>query len=95
MAIKRIHLADDVVYRSFGSEMVLLNLKTGQYHGVRGSGGRMLEVLTETGDVQRTAEVIATEYGQPVGEVAKDLQDLCQAMAERSLVRTEDEDPPE
>jgi hypothetical protein len=93
--MKRFRLADDVVYRSFGSETVLLNLKTGQYHGVRGSGGRMLEVLAETGDVQETAQVIADEYEQPVSEVTKDVVELCQAMAERSLVRTEDEGPRE
>ena len=41
----KVRLSENVVFRSFGSETVLLNLKSGQYHGVRGSGGRMLEVL--------------------------------------------------
>ena len=91
----RVRLADGVVYRSFGSETVLLNLNTGQYHGLRGSGGRMLELLAETGDVDETARVIADEYSQPLPEVTRDLEDLCSSMAERSLVVAEEERKPE
>jgi hypothetical protein len=90
--MKRVRLSEDVVHRSFGSETVLLNLKTGQYHGLRGSGGRMLEVLAETGDVEETARVIAGEFGQPLPDVTRDVEDLCHAMAERSLVVAEPED---
>jgi hypothetical protein len=77
IAVTRVHLPDDVVFRSFGSEMVLLNLKTGQYHGIKGSGGRMLEVL---------AEQIADEYEQKLELVARDMERLCQQLAERSLI---------
>jgi hypothetical protein len=89
--MKRVRLSDDVVYRSFGTETVLLNLKTGQYHGLRGSGGRMLEVLAETGDVDATARAIADEYDKPLPEVTRDVQELCQAMADRALVIEEAE----
>ena len=46
----RIRLSDNVVYRSFGSETVLLNLDTGHYHGLRGAGGRMLELRVSKRD---------------------------------------------
>jgi hypothetical protein len=81
-----VRLADNVVFRSFGSETVLLNLTTGQYHGVKGSGGRMLEVLADVGDVDLAARKIAGEYGHPLNEVLRDLMDLCAALEERSLV---------
>jgi len=84
--MRRVRLADDVVYRSFGSETVVLNLKTGQYHGVRGSGGRMLELISQTGDAEETARRVAQELGHPLEEVQRDVQDLCRALAERSLV---------
>ena len=45
--MQSVRIPKHVVFRSFGSETVLLNLSTGQYHGLRGTGGRMLEVLAE------------------------------------------------
>jgi hypothetical protein len=85
-----IRLSENVVFRSFGSETVLLNLTTGQYHGVKGSGGRMLEVLTETGDLDQAARRIAAEYDQPVDKIRRDMTELCDALAERSLVEVTD-----
>jgi hypothetical protein len=82
----RVRLSEDVVYRSFGAETVLLNLKTGQYHGLRGSGGRMLEVLSETGDVDETARRIADEFDQPVEDVMRDVNELCAGLRKRELM---------
>ena len=81
----KVRLADDVVYRSFGSETVVLNLKTGQYHGVRGSGGRMLGLLSETGEVEATARRVAEELDHPLADVERDVRELCQALVARDL----------
>jgi hypothetical protein len=83
--MKGVRLADDVVYRSFGSETVVLNLKTGQYHGIRGSGGRMLELLSETGDPEATARRVSEELDHPLEEVQRDLNELCRALVARDL----------
>lgn len=89
-----VRLSDHVVYRSFGAETVLLNLDTGQYHGLRGSGGRMLEVLSETPDVDEAAARIAAEFDHPVDDVRRDLLGLCQALAARSLLTVDGEGQP-
>jgi hypothetical protein len=86
----RVRLSESVVFRSFGSETVLLHLTTGQYHGLKGAGGRMLEVLTESGDLDAAARRIADEYGHPLEVVTRDLTELCAALAERSLVELDD-----
>lgn len=85
----QVRLSDDVVYRSFGSETVLLNLKTGQYHGLRGAGGRMLELLSETADLDETARRVAEEFGRPVDEVTRDVNELCDGLRERKLVEVQ------
>jgi hypothetical protein len=85
-----VRIPDNVVFRSFGTETVLLNLTTGQYHGLKGTGGRMLEVLAETGDVEAAAVQIAEEYGHPVDEVSRDMTELCAALAERALIELEE-----
>jgi len=90
----RVRVNANVVHRSFGTETVLLNLDTGQYHGLRGSGGRMLEVLGETPDLDASATRLAAEFGHPVEEVRRDLETLCRELAERSLVVIEPEGEP-
>jgi Coenzyme PQQ synthesis protein D (PqqD) len=87
----KVHLSRNVVHRSFGAEMVLLNLDTGQYHGLRGSGGRIFELLDETGDLEESARRIATELNHPLDEVRRDIDELCRALAERSLLVIEAE----
>jgi hypothetical protein len=84
-----VKLSDGVVFRSFGSETVLLNLATSQYHGLKGSGGRMLEVLVETGDVAETARRIADEYGQPLELITMDLDRMCAELVKRSLIEVD------
>lgn len=87
----RVRLSDNVVHRSFGAETVLLNLETGEYHGLRGSGGRMLELLDETGDTDASARRLAAELDHPLEEVRRDMDELCQALAARSLLTIEPE----
>ncbi len=86
----RIRLSENVAHRSFGEETVLLNLDTGQYHGLRGSGGRMLELLAAGGDLDASARQLAEEFGEPLHRVRRDMERLCEALARRSLVVSED-----
>jgi hypothetical protein len=74
--------------------MVVLNLQTGQYHGLNRSAGRMLEVLAEVGDVGVAADLLSEEFAQPVGKISRDLAELCDALAERSLVEMDPSPPP-
>ena len=66
--------------------MVVLNLQTGQYHGLNRSGSRMLEVLSEVGDFDSAAGLLANEFARPVAEIYEDLAELCDALAKRALV---------
>lgn len=86
----RLRLSDDVVYRSFGAETVVLNLSTGHYHGVRGTGGRMLELLAQTGDVDETARRVSDEFDHPLGDVQRDVNELSQELIKRSLLVVDD-----
>ncbi|MDQ3569706.1 MAG: PqqD family protein [Actinomycetota bacterium] len=85
----RVRRPEHVVYRSFAAETVVLNLDTGQYHGLNATAGRMLEVLEEVGSVQEAASRIARDYGQPVTEVEEDLCTLCASLADRGLIEVD------
>jgi hypothetical protein len=82
----RIKVPENVVHRSFQEETVLLNLDTGQYHGLNGTAGMMLKALEETGDAERAAEIVAGEFDVELERVRADLADLCSALLERGLV---------
>lgn len=68
--------------------MVLLNLNTGQYHGLNPTGGRMYEVLGDCGDLDEAAARLSEEFSQPLETVAEDLRQLCAGLLERGLLES-------
>lgn len=85
-----VHVPKHVVYRSFEAETVLLNLQTGQYHGLNRSGGRMIELLGETGGSVRVAiERLAGEYGEDPADIEEGLALFCAALASRGLIEVD------
>lgn len=88
----RARVPDYVVYREFVNETVVLNLRTGRYHGVNRTGARMLDVLQKSETVADAAEQLAGEYGRPVSEIESDLGAFCTALADRGLIELVDAD---
>lgn len=82
----RVRLPPDVVRREFPTETVVLNLGTGQYHGLNPTAGRMLAALEEADTVGAAVHVVAEEYGQPVELVQEDLLRLCSDLQARALI---------
>jgi Holliday junction resolvasome RuvABC ATP-dependent DNA helicase subunit len=79
-----------VVYRSFEAETLLLNLETGQYHGLNQIGGRMLELLNENdGQVGKAVEALADECGMEPDEIEDDLVSFCAELAKRGLIEVD------
>lgn len=86
-----VHVPKHVVYRSFEAETVLLNLQTGQYHGLNRTGGRMLELLDTTGgSVREAIDRLADEYGEPTAAIEDGLATFCAALASRGLIEVDD-----
>jgi hypothetical protein len=81
---------EHVVFRSFEAETLLLNLETGQYHGLNATGGRMLELLKETGgEVRQSVEQLAKEYEMDPATIATDMADFCLSLEERGLLEVQ------
>jgi hypothetical protein len=85
----RVVVPAEVVRRAFGSETVLLNLTTGQYHGLNATGARMLDLLEETGNAATTARRVADEAGVKEEIVSADLAELCEQLEGRGLIVVE------
>jgi Coenzyme PQQ synthesis protein D (PqqD) len=84
----RFAIPKHVACRAFPTETVLLNIETGQYHGLNPTGGRMFEILGERGDFDEAAALLASEFEQPLATVTKDLHDLCASLIQRGLLET-------
>jgi DNA-binding MarR family transcriptional regulator len=82
----RVSVPDHVVYRDFAEETVILNLDSGQYHGLNATAARMLEVLKERDSVAAAVEDLSREFGQPVEVIEHDVVALCSALSERGLI---------
>jgi Coenzyme PQQ synthesis protein D (PqqD) len=84
----KVKVPQHVVYRSFPSETVVLNLQTGKYHGLNATAGRMLDELGRAASVSDAAATLAESYAQEQSVIERDLCELCQALLERGLIET-------
>jgi Coenzyme PQQ synthesis protein D (PqqD) len=88
----RARLPQHVVHRSFVAETVVLNLRTGKYHGLNPSAGKMLEALEAAPTVGGTVPELADEYGVDPKQIQRDLITLTRELLERGLLETMDDD---
>jgi hypothetical protein len=83
---RRARIPARVVHRDFPNETVVLNLETGQYHGLNVTAGRMLAALDQAGSIPAAASVVATEFGVSRVRVERDLHDFCRRLADRGIL---------
>jgi hypothetical protein len=79
-------LPDHMVFRSFVTETVILNLNSGQYHGTSAVGGTMLEALDEHETVREAAHALAKHFDRPNDEIERDIVDFCLDLHQRGLI---------
>ena len=85
-ASAHVAIATHVVYRTFATETVILNLQTGRYHGLNKTGGRMLELLERADSVADALAEFASGYGKEPVEVEPDVRTFCRRLHERGLI---------
>jgi hypothetical protein len=88
----RARLPQHVVHRSFVAETVVLNLRTGKYHGLNPTAGKMLETLEVSPTVGAAVPELAGEYGLEQEQIQRDLLTLTRGLLERGLIETADDD---
>ena len=73
-----------------GGETVILNLETGQYHGLESVGSRAWGLLAEGTTVARIHAVLCQEFDVDADTCRDDLMHLLRDLAERGLVEVRD-----
>ncbi len=87
----QVQLPQHVVHRSFVSETVVLNLRTGKYHGLNPTAGKMLEALEAAPTVGDAVPVLADAYDVEREQIQGDLLALTRGLLERELIVVADD----
>jgi hypothetical protein len=85
----RFVISDGVARRSFADETIMLNLQTGQYHGLNEVAAVMVEGLAAGNTARQVAADVAGRAGQPVDRVEADLRELIDGLLERKLIEVD------
>ncbi len=86
MTTARASIPPHVVYRAFAAETVILNLETGQYHGLNATGGRMLELLDRCDSIEEALAAFAADHGKQPADVEEEIGVFCTRLFERGLI---------
>lgn len=89
----RARLPQHVVHRAFVAETIILNLSTGQYHGLNPTAGRMLEAVDSSPTVAATVPVLAAEYEVDAARIEADLVELLRGLLDRGLIEVSGAEP--
>lgn len=77
--------SDKVVYRSIGSDGVLLHVETGQYHEINAVGCRIWE-LSAGNSVASVVSALENEFPDAPAELADEVVRFLADLSERGLV---------
>lgn len=87
----RVRMPQHVVCRNFVAETVVLNLQTGQYHGLNPTAGQMLDELQSAPTIGAAVPVLVERYGVAQEQIERDLLTLAGGLLERGLIETVDD----
>ena len=82
----KVLLADHVIWRDLGDEVVILSLANNNYFGLVGAGGQMWRRLAEDGSTERTVEALTKEFDTDEATLRTDLEVLVRELESLGLV---------
>lgn len=82
----RAFVPEHVIFRPFASEMVLLNIQTGRYHGMDEVGARCFHALRESECLQAALDSLLVEYEGDEERIREDLVGYCSELIESGLI---------
>lgn len=82
----RVRVPENVVYREFPEQSVVLNLERGHYHGLNRSGSVMFALLASGETLAAVAQTVSKRYRLSPAQAEEDVSRLCVSLLERGLV---------
>lgn len=88
--LSRVRVADDVLFRDLGDDVVLLDLRSGVYFSLDPVGARVWHLLDRAPVLREIVGSLIDEYDVTEARCAADLVRLVTEMRERGLVEVSD-----
>jgi hypothetical protein len=85
-------LPGHVAVRRLADETVLLNLATGEYHGLDSTGTAFLDALQRSPHVDHAVDELMPLYPIDRGRLRHDLRDFCTKLVDRGLLELADDE---
>ena len=82
--------SDDVLAGEFDSEAVMLDLRSGVYYGLEGTGARIWRLLASPISLAALRDALVAEYDVEPARCEADLRELIADLARRGLVHLSD-----
>jgi hypothetical protein len=79
---------DELLWQRVDDSVVLLDLRSGEYHALNESAGRMWVLLAETGDVRAVLNDLCSTYDADEGVLSEDLAGFVAELADGGLLKT-------
>ena len=76
----------DLVFSNVADEVVILDLKSGVYHGLESVGARAWELMVEPKAVRDVRDALMSEYDVELGQCENDLLRLIEELKSHGLV---------
>jgi hypothetical protein len=85
----RMEIPPEVMTRTVGEEVVILNLATGTYFGLDPIGARIWELMTAGQTLDEICEAMLAEYEVTHEELERDVLRLAAELHEQQLVKVQ------
>ena len=83
----RVEISDGVIWRDLGGDIVILNVETGVYFGLDGSGGQIWRELAKHGSIEKTFESLRQRFDAESDELRRDIDEMVNQFVQKRLVR--------
>ncbi|HUY19304.1 MAG TPA: PqqD family protein [Candidatus Binataceae bacterium] len=88
----KIEISDEVVWREFEGEVVILDLASQHYFGLTGAGNDMWQLIAEHGSSDKVIEQLLTRYDVDPANLKADFEKLVNELAAKGMVRVSSAD---
>jgi len=78
---------DDIAAKVIDGEAIIINLKTGAYYSLDGTGGEVWSLIEARRDVDEVVELVADRYGVDEDRCRSDIESLVEKLLEENLIR--------
>jgi hypothetical protein len=81
-----VRVPEHIVARDMQGETVILDTRSGQYHGLNSSAAAMFAALGTAETPRETTAGLADRLGADLDVIERDMSELCVALAQRGLI---------